>query len=80
MSLYRSSPFLNTLKPVTNLSYSYESFGTILRVPCRALIEVFHENLTKLGYPKTGSLFFCSHSFVLGSPGYPLPSSPLNSA
>lgn len=26
-----------------------------------------------------GSLLFCSHCLVLGSPGYPLPNSPLNS-
>lgn len=45
----------------------------------RLFTAVLHENLTRFGYPKIGCLFFESHYFVFGSPGYPLPNSPLKS-
>jgi hypothetical protein len=59
MSLCKSFAYLKRLNPVTNFSSSSSSLlATSFKVPCRALMEVFQENLTIFGYPKTGSLFF----------------------
>lgn len=61
------------------LSYSSSSITRIFKFYFRLLLAVLHENLTRFGYPNIGCLLSTNHCFVFGSPGYPLPNTPLNS-
>ena len=57
--------------------FCYLSEGNTNAAGYIASTAVDQENLIKFGYPNTGSLLTCNHSFVFGSEGYPLPNSPV---
>lgn len=64
----------NPLSPLF-LSSSISLFIFNMQKFYKIFVQVCQENLIKLGKPNTLCLYFANQSLVLGSEGYPLPSS-----